>query len=217
LRVGEKPGGSLDLVSSGLDLPRFNEAVQGRLDGRLTLAGAFEGEQWQVSVAAVALQGVINELPAQISGFAGLGSGLRLTKSALDAQLNGTTLSLQTPGEALGPGHLRVIIEDIGRWQPASQGRVELQAVVAKDRRKVDLSASLDSIQWRGMTVTKGDIEGELHLAGTAQGEQWQGAQRFHSPGSASLVPPWLDGSPMREGARPTSWPPLPLIGGWGP
>lgn len=218
---------SLATESTGFNVPAISETVRGRIDGSVQLAGIVQGERWQVRVVDVALQGQINTMPASIHGFTGLDSDLRLSSSALQAQLNGAQLSVQSPGDEVGPGHLHLRVEDIGRWQVGSSGLLEVDAEVSSDREHVQLAGRLQSAQWSGLKVgqatftgdyqaesghafrldttlsdltaggmsfaelqlsaygdaqkqsiglaSRGDIEGELNVVGTLQGEEWQG------------------------------------------
>ncbi|MCB1689839.1 MAG: translocation/assembly module TamB domain-containing protein [Halioglobus sp.] len=218
---------SLLLESSGLDVPRISDAVKGRVDGSIQLAGSAEDGRWEARVVDVALQGQVNGLPARIRGFTGLDSELRLSASALQAQLNGAQLSAESPGEASGPSHLHLIVEDVGRWYSGGRGRFEANAEVSANREQVELRGSLQGLQWSGLSIERatvagtydlaaghafsldtdwqqvstpvttfselrlsakgdalkqsiavsgsGDIQGTLRVAGTLEGDQWQG------------------------------------------
>lgn len=152
---------SLLLATDGLDIPPVNEAVRGRLDGKLELAGELEGERWQVRIVDVALQGRVNDMPATIRGFGGLDSALRLSASNLQAELNGAQLSLQTPGDTAGPGHLQLRVADIGRWQEGSSGRVELDAEISSDRRHIQLAGRAGNVQWSGIAFAQAALAGD--------------------------------------------------------
>ena len=219
---------SLVLQSSGLNVPSLSESVRGRVDGSVQLAGDLQDDRWQLRIEDVALQGQINDMPATIRGFAGVDSELRLSASALLAQLNGAQLLVESPGDEVGPGQLHLQVDDLGRWQAGSSGQLEVDAQVSSNREHIQLSASLQHILWFGLRiqqavilgdykpnaehafrldstmsdvavgdltladlqlsargddyqqalalVSRGDIQGEINVKGTAQGEQWQGS-----------------------------------------
>ena len=161
LQLGEQLRWSLSLASSGLDVPRLGDDVSGRLEGGLQLTGAVQGEDWQVAIAGVDLRGEINDLPAQITGFAGLGSGMQLAHSQLEAELNAARLSLYASGNTGESARLELAIEHLGRWQPDSRGRLQLQADLTADRQRLDLSGALQDVAWRGMEIANGTFSGD--------------------------------------------------------
>jgi len=156
---------ALKLQSSGLDLPPFSAPLQGRIDGSMQLAGNVEGDQWQVEVVDAAWQGLINEMPASVTGFTGINSDLQLLGSGLDAQLNGAQLSLYSPGDAQGPGKLQLTIADLGRWQTGSSGQLELEAHLAPDREDIQLIGRLENVVWSGLTFAQAEIVGDYRFA----------------------------------------------------
>jgi len=226
--LGEQLRWSLSLASSGMDLPRVSEYAFGRLEGGLQLSGAVQGEDWQVAIAEVDLRGDVNDLPARITGFAGLGGGLLLANSELEAELNAAKLSLHASGDAGEPGRFELVVDHLGRWQPGSRGQVQLQAELAADRQRFSFSGVLRDVEWRGLQVesgtisadyqadlsrafkldtefedvlfagvelqelqvsaqgnatqqslalsSRGDVQGELAVAGILRGRQWQGS-----------------------------------------
>ena len=114
LQLGEQLRWSLSLASSGLDVPRLSDYASGRLEGALQLTGAVQGEDWQLAIDEVDLRGEINDLPAQITGFAGLGSSKLLARSQLEVELNAARLSLHASGDAQEPARLELSIEHRG-------------------------------------------------------------------------------------------------------
>ena len=219
---------SFALHSSGLDLPGITDALRGRIDGGIKLAGKAQGELWEVRAEEVQLQGVVNDMPARIEGFAGINSDLKLLNTDLGAQLNGAELSLQSAGDEIGPGQLHLTIGDIGRWYTGGRGSLQLSAVVAPGLDRVEWEGRLQSFDGSGLrfdngtvtgdynasaahafhvatnlrevviagvefsaldflamgdeqkqTVTvnsRGDVEGEINVTGTLQGDQWLGS-----------------------------------------
>ena len=144
---------SLTLQSSGLDVPPLSESLRGRIEGSVQLAGDTQDERWQLRIVDVALQGEINDLPASISGFTGLDSDLRLAASALQAELNGAQLSVESPGDDIGPGELHLQVPDIGRWQAGSSGQLAVDAEVSPGREHIQLSAQAQKVLWSGVCV----------------------------------------------------------------
>lgn len=161
IQLSEKHSWSLELATTGLDIPPINEAVRGRLEGDLALAGEMEGARWQVRIVDVALQGRVNDMPATIRGFSGLDSEMRLAASNLSAELNGAQLSLQSPGDEAGPGRLHMQVADIGRWQRGSSGSVGLDAEISPDRKHIQLTGRLDNVQWSGVSFAHAALSGD--------------------------------------------------------
>jgi autotransporter translocation and assembly factor TamB len=151
---------SLELATGGLDIPPILEAVRGRIAGQLELAGEVAADYWQVRIVDASLQGDVNAMPATIRGFSGLDSELRLSASNLRAELNGAHLSLQSPGDAAGPGNLQLRVADIGRWLAGSSGSVELDAEIAPDRKRIQLAGRGEKLQWSGLSIARASLAG---------------------------------------------------------
>ncbi len=153
---------SVQLESSGFDLPQLSEFAFGRLQGSIQVNGTVQDETWQVLVDAVDLRGDINGLPARINGFGGLGSGLQIANSNLRVDLNGAQLLLQSSGVRGQPGRLELTVADLGRWQPGSRGQLQLQALWAPDKQQLRLSGALEDIEWGGLAIEQGYCRGGL-------------------------------------------------------
>ena len=160
ISLGESLQWNLLLETSGLALPNVSEYAFGRLTGKLRLNGWAQDEDWRLDVVDVELHGDINELPARINGFAGVGSSMQLTRSQLEAELNGARLSLRSSGDAGAPGHIEVSVDDLGRWQSGSRGKLQVQAVLGADRQHFQLRGSVQDVQWQGLEVGSGNISG---------------------------------------------------------
>ncbi len=151
---------TLALQSAGLDVPRIGEAVRGRVNGSLRLAGNMQGEQWQVQLADVALQGQVNGMPARIRGYTGLDSAWRVSASDLQAQLNGARLSLKSPGEQLGSSSLHLVVDDIGRWYSGGSGRFEADVEVSENRERLQIDGRLQGFRWSGLSLDRATLAG---------------------------------------------------------
>lgn len=163
--LGDEIAWSLALDSPGLDLPQLSDYAQGRLAGRLNASGSVRGDRWKVEISDVDLQGEVNNLPAQITGFAGLENGLLLSHSSLEAELNGAQLKLQTAGHDQEPGHLELLVDDLGRWLPDSGGRLQLQAEIAAGGLQYQVSGTAQGIRWRDISIEEGKISGKYQPA----------------------------------------------------
>lgn len=165
LSLSESVEWSLELQSSGMILPQLNEHIRGSLAGTVSLNGAVRGDDWEVVIADVELEGEVNELPAAMHGFAGLNSALRLTNSELEATINGAQFTLLASEESNAPAHLELRVDDLGRWSSGSRGQLQLQALVSHDYQRVEVSASAQQVAWLDLQVE------EATLAGTFQAD----------------------------------------------
>lgn len=163
LEYGEALAWSAVLESSGLDLLPLRSYADSRVEGRLQLQGRAEGEQWQLSLTEADISGSVDGVPAHLQGYAGINSQLELMASNLEAQGNGSTLVLQVPetGDALARFSLSV--EDMQKWQPDIRGRVSLRAEVMPGWRDVTITGSVAGVQWQGLKVASGEIDGYYH------------------------------------------------------
>ncbi|MDE0929552.1 MAG: translocation/assembly module TamB domain-containing protein [Halioglobus sp.] len=155
---------SIQLQSDGVDLPNMIDAVEGRMAGILQLSGEMRAAHWEVSIRDVKLDGAINGLPANISGFAGINSEMRLLRSELDAELNGANVSLRSGGAVDDVGHVKLSIDDISRWQAGDRGQVQLEALILSDAKQFQLSAEVQNIVWRGLALHSGAVAAEYRL-----------------------------------------------------
>ena len=197
MTLGDEIAWSLAIDSPGLDLPQLSDYAQGRLAGRLNAVGSVRGDRWKVAISDVDLHGEVNNLPAQITGFAGLENGLLLSHSSLEAELNGAQLKLQTAGHDQQPGHLELGVDDLGRWLPGSGGQLQLQAEIAAGGSQYQVSGTAQGLHWRDFSIEEGTISGKyrpaedhmFELDGTltaiAMGESQLHALRLQAAGNA--------------------------------
>lgn len=163
LRYGERLEWSLALESGGLDLPPVNAAVDGRLQGQLQLDGWLAGEEWEATLSGVSLKGEVNGLPANITGYGGLGSDLVLRPSDLQARLNGAHLLLYKPRQAGDGARVELAVDDLGLWLPGSRGNLRLRALPGDDWAHIRLAGSLEGLAWEQVTVHAGRLEGDYY------------------------------------------------------
>jgi autotransporter translocation and assembly factor TamB len=152
---------SLSLESNGMALPGLSEHTFGRLSGKLQLHGRARDEDWQVQIDDVDLHGEINNLPARISGFAGVAAGLRVSHSELEAELNGAQLTLRSSGDETEPVRLDVSIDQLARWLPDSSGQATFQVELAPNTQHVLFSGAVKDIAWQGLEIGDGAIAGD--------------------------------------------------------
>jgi translocation and assembly module TamB len=160
LSFGDQLHWSAELESNGFNLPELHQYARGNLAGHLHASGSSAGQDWQLAVDQVELHGMVNGLPAHISGHGGLGQGLLLSASDLQAEINGARLSLQAPGISTAPARLQITVPELGRWQRDTRGSLSLQATLAPDWKQLAFTGSLQQIQWAGLAVDSGEIEG---------------------------------------------------------
>lgn len=158
--LAERLQWSLELSSSGIDLPQITAAAFGRIEGSLQVNGSARNEDWELAIGAVDLQGAINDLPARINGYAALGAGMLLRDSELDAQLNGAQLRLLSLPDQERPVRIELAVADLGRWLPGSRGEVELQATLPADWQQVEASGTLRDVQWQDISIAAGRLTG---------------------------------------------------------
>tara|TARA_R110002049_G_scaffold9894_8_gene49396 strand:+ start:6420 stop:10136 length:3717 start_codon:yes stop_codon:yes gene_type:complete len=156
---------SLAVQSGGLDLPALSNVVAGRINGSLQLSGSVQGQRWEVQAEDVAVQGQINDMPASIVGFTGLDSELHLAHSDLQAVLNGAQLSVRSAPTAAGSAHVRLKVDDIGRWYEGSSGLLEVDGDVSSNREQVRLSGRLERLEWSAMHVAQASFSGQYDAA----------------------------------------------------
>jgi translocation and assembly module TamB len=166
LITGEPLQASLALASEGFQLPELSDQAFGTLRGGLNLHATMQGEQWQLALNEVDVSGSVNDLPARLEGYAGLESGMRLGRSELHAELNGAQLLVRSSGAQGQPGQFELSVPDIGRWQPDSQGEIQIEGLFEENRQAVRLSGELADLRWNGLEVDRGSISAQYSAQG---------------------------------------------------
>lgn len=154
------------LESSALDLAISDDYGSGSLKGQLRLLANLDGERWDVAISEVNIKGEMGGVPALVSGYAGINSQLQLLASDLHADVNGSQLTLNTPGDRSGPASAHLSVDDLSVWLPDSHGKLSLQALVAQDWEELSLSGTAEDIHWQDLTIASGDISGDYQPAG---------------------------------------------------
>ena len=164
LEYGQALAFSAELESSGLDLLPLRDFVDSRLEGKLRLEGRAEGEEWQLALTDADIRGSIDGIPAHLHGYAGINSRLELAPSELEAQGNGSILSLQVPAGNNARAHLLLSVADLQKWQPDISGRVSLDVEATPGWRDFAVRGSVADIKWQDLEVASGEIDGYYRL-----------------------------------------------------
>jgi translocation and assembly module TamB len=174
LVLGEELRWTLSLDSPGIDLPALDDYASGRVAGGLRVEGAMAGEHWRVALADVDLEGVVNELPARVSGQAGLRAGgadaalpFVLDPGDLQAEVNGARLSLRSPRTPGTGGYLDLAVEELGRWLPGSRGRLRAGATIAPDWQALHFTGELQGFASEGVAIDGVSLSGNYRLDAT--------------------------------------------------
>ncbi|MEJ2532162.1 MAG: hypothetical protein P8Y92_10215, partial [Halioglobus sp.] len=171
LSFAEALAWTLSVDSPGFDVPELSQYARGRLQGRLEVDGRVGEGDWRVAVAGVDLRGDVNQLPAAISGYAGLAGGagerlLQVAPSDLRADVNGAAVIIRAPGANEEGARAEVTIDDLGRWQPGSRGQVRVQMEIPPDWLLLRLEGDLQDIVWGGLEVDSGAFRGRYRFDG---------------------------------------------------
>ncbi|MEE4146581.1 MAG: translocation/assembly module TamB domain-containing protein [Halieaceae bacterium] len=161
---------SAQLETSGIDLLPLAQYGSGRIEGQLQFAGSLADDQWSVSVSDADLTGTLNGLPARLSGSAGIDSHLVLLPGELEAELNGTRLSLRAFADPAEAARLELALDDLGRWLPDSHGEMSLQGLLLPGWEELRVSGTLGDIQWQALRVSRGRINGHYGNGKTGSG-----------------------------------------------
>ena len=159
----------LSLVANRFSLPVINDAISGQLQGRLNLDAQLSAEQWQLSLSDIDINGDINEQPASVRGQLQVNQDWRLAGSDLQATVNDAKLSLRGAALAQRSGELTLSVPDLGRWQPGARGELQLQAQLDSSLQQLDYSATLQDLDWGGISVATGILSGNHSLDAAAE------------------------------------------------
>jgi autotransporter translocation and assembly factor TamB len=156
---------SLDLESSGMQLPDTSSGIAGTVGGQMSLSARIEDNSWTAQLAQVDLHGEVNELPASISGDIGLSSARFITSGMLVAEVNGAHIDLaiarQTGG---GAGQLKLAIDELSRWRSDLHGKVELFAVISEGQDILQFDGQLEAFDGWGVSLARSTLQGQCEL-----------------------------------------------------
>tara|TARA_R110001592_G_scaffold337300_1_gene623788 strand:+ start:414162 stop:417851 length:3690 start_codon:yes stop_codon:yes gene_type:complete len=153
------------LESSGLDLASLGDYSSASLEGQLHLLANLDGEQWDVAVSDVDIQGELDGVQGRVSGYAGINSQLRLQASDLRGDVKGSKVVLLAPGGSAGTATAQLSVADLGVWLPGAHGKFSLEALAAEDWKKFTLSGSADDVRWQDLKIVNGEISGQYQSA----------------------------------------------------
>lgn len=157
VNYGEDLGVSAVFESDGLALPQLNDALTGRLTG----GGSLEfkmAQSWQLSVSALALEGEVNQLPAQLSGQLRLSQGGRFGSTHLQGAVNGAELRLE--GEPAGGALLELRMDEFARWHKEARGGLQLVVRRAVGSDRFDLEGQLQQPAFGSLSAERGELSG---------------------------------------------------------
>ncbi|PLW69404.1 translocation/assembly module TamB domain-containing protein [Pseudohalioglobus lutimaris] len=156
-----------DASSDGIYLPPLLAREPGRLAGKVSLRASGDDNGWRLQLPAVNLQGTVNGLPAQVEGYAGLTSSLRLLPGKLQAQVNGAELSIDTAREPGSDAQLSLQLDDLGRWFVGARGSLALRGTGGLDRQVMSINGVASDITLAGMEIPEATLR--LDYAGADQ------------------------------------------------
>ena len=155
---------ALDIESVGLQLPDVAKPLSGRVEGAVTLAGSFAPEQWRLSLTNVALQGMVNELPAQVTGAVSMSSERLVESANLDGKLNGAVVRLHSDGEAQSLGTLELHVDDVGLWVPDARGELKLVATADPQATRLTFTGEGQQLGYGSAHLRSAAFDGALAL-----------------------------------------------------
>ncbi|MEP4485049.1 MAG: translocation/assembly module TamB domain-containing protein [Halioglobus sp.] len=155
---------ALAVESRGLQLPAISEGMSGRINGSAALAGVFQSDQWRVSLSDVALQGTVNELPAQIAGAVSMSSERLLESANLDGTLKGAVVRIRSAGESNSLGTLELQIDDVGMWIPDATGKVSVSATTDPEATRLTIEGDGEQISYGETQLRALQFGGSLSL-----------------------------------------------------
>jgi autotransporter translocation and assembly factor TamB len=150
---------SLAVESNGFSLPG-SLPLAGRLEGAIEVQARLGDERWQLGFPAVSLKGEVNGLAANASGMLYLDQDWSLAHSDIEVVANGAELQLVGVTDGTGEGRVDLVVEELGRWQEGSRGRVALQGRVSTDQRRLDLEGAMENVEWNELSFERGVISG---------------------------------------------------------
>ena len=155
---------ALDIESGGLQLPKIADAVSGRVEGTLALTGSFSPQQWRLSLTDVALQGLVNELPAQLTGAMSLSSGRLLASASLVGMLNGARVRVHSDGDEQSLGTLELQVDDVGLWVPDAGGALNITAIADPKATRLTLTGEGQQLGFGSTKLRSVRFDGALLL-----------------------------------------------------
>ena len=160
----EGVGIALNIESRGLQLPKIANALSGRVEGALTLSGSIDSDQWRLSLADVALQGLVNELPAELTGALSLSSERLLASASLVGKLNGGLVRLHSDGGEQSLGTLELQVDDIGLWIPDAGGALKLVATADPQATRLTIAGEGQELGYGSARLRSANFDGALAL-----------------------------------------------------
>ncbi|MDP5065460.1 MAG: translocation/assembly module TamB domain-containing protein [Haliea sp.] len=159
------------LESPRLVLPRLSEYVFGEVAGQLATAGHFDAAGWHLDLQNVDLKGKVNGLPALLKGDLQLDSADLIRSGDLRAQVNGAEIEVFADDARAGEVRAELGIADLGRWSHDAGGSVLVNAEWQRQRNRIELRGSVQSVHWNSLRAARGIIEGSVALGDAPQGQ----------------------------------------------
>lgn len=165
--LGDTLRWDLSVNSDGVDLPAISESVEGRMNGTLLTRGEVGSGHWRVALESVALQGEINDTPAEVSGKVELDSQLQLRNSDLNVLANSAKLNLIVMEQS--PPQVDLVVADLGLWLSDSGGSLNLSSELQDSQRQFVFRGDAKNLVWQGTDIGLGRFEGNYSLDDTQE------------------------------------------------
>jgi autotransporter translocation and assembly factor TamB len=144
--------------SDGIYIPPVFARDPGRLRGAISVLASGDGDGWRLELPAVNLQGTVNGLPAEVQGYAGITSSLRLLPGELRADLNGAQLAFDGGQGTGNEAQFSLRLDDLGRWVAGARGRLELQGSGGLERQVMSIEGRASDILLADMDIPEATL-----------------------------------------------------------
>ena len=155
--------GQFKLRANEFVIPQFNDSIFGVVSGQAEAVGEVSGDQWFIALSKLGLTGDVNNLPATVEGSLHVASGMRIGRSALEANLNGLKLQVRSDTEQPDQVSLQMTAENIGRWIDDTSGALSLHGAWDSQTRQLSWQGGVESIAIARLQVDSGDISGKYY------------------------------------------------------
>ncbi len=155
------------VVSEGLVLPQGSlSAAPEFLRGTARLRAEGRGEQWQLWLSGLDIQGRVKGMPARLHGHAGINSALDPLPAQLQGEFNGAQLSLRIDEQADTPDEFRLAVDDLGRWVSDARGSLVLWGRGQLATGRVLIGGEASGIQLEQLDLPTASLDGEWQRQG---------------------------------------------------
>lgn len=135
------------------------------ISGQLHTQGKLHDEHWQVALTDTQLSGKLQGYLFDIKGDVSINDALHLSSNGLNANVLGTTLTLNGAANRNWDLNAELQIPNLGLWLPDASGQLQATITVSGDEKqpRLNVVSHIANVKYQDINILESNLSGNYH------------------------------------------------------